>query len=272
MRGIVIDINPVALEMGNLVLRWYSLAILVAVIVAVVISLRGARSRGLRMEHLYGLVPLVLLAGVIGARLAHVFDRWDYYAYNPAQIVQLQQGGLAIWGAMIGGGLVTIIYARLRRMPPGCLLDVLVPALLAAQIIGRLGCIANGDAYGAATGLPWGFIYLHPDALIPAHLFGVPTHPYPVYEMLWNGLALVLVYRFRRYSRHDGLLFLVYLAHYSVVRFVLTFMRQENVILGGLQQAQILAVVGLAVAAALYIYLKVRARHSRSVESGAGPA
>ncbi len=267
MHGIVIDINPVALQIGGLEIRWYSLAIVLGIIVAILLAAREAKRKGLSSSDIYGLAPWVIVAGMVGARLFHVVDRWDLYSGNPALIFQIQQGGLAVWGALVGGGLATVIYARIKHIRLGRLLDVLVPALLAAQIIGRFGCIVNGDAYGGVTTLPWGFIYTHPDAEIPASLLGVPTHPYPVYEMLWNSVALVLVYRFRKFFRHDGLLFLGYLAHYSLVRFSLSFFRQEKAVLGGLQQAQVLAIVGLAVAAALFIFLVVRARHQGAAKS-----
>ena len=142
----------------------------------------------------------------------------------------------------------------------GRLLDVLVPALLVAQIIGRFGCIVNGDAYGGPTGLPWGFIYVHPDAAIPSQLLGVPTHPYPVYEQILNLVALVLFYRFNKYSRHDGMIFLAYLAYYSVERFLLTFFRQETAFIGRLQEAQFIALLTLAASAAMFIYLLLKDR------------
>lgn len=266
MKGIVINVDPVIMRFGNLELRWYSLLIMVAVIVAAVVAMREVRKRGIRPDEVLSLLPWLLIAGLVGARLFHVVDRWEYYAGNPLLIFQLQQGGLAIWGALVGGAIATVVYARVRHLSLGCLADAMVPALLTAQIIGRFGCIINGDAYGGVTSLPWGFIYVHPNALIPANLVGVPTHPYPVYEIIWNALTLALLLRTGRHLKKDGLLFLGYLAMYSLGRFTLSFVRQENIWFWGLQEAQVLAMVVMVVSATLLIYLYRKTRGNLAVE------
>ncbi|MEW6141830.1 MAG: prolipoprotein diacylglyceryl transferase [Chloroflexota bacterium] len=258
MNGIVISIDPVLFRAGALELRWYGIAITAAIVIAVVVAFREAKRVGFPTAEVIGVTPWVLLGGIVGARLFHVIDRWQYYAANPLGIVMLQQGGLAIWGAVVGGGVALLVYCLKRRLPVLLFADVLVPALLAAQIVGRFGCIVNGDAWGGPTSLPWGFIYVHPDALVPAALVGVPTHPYPVYEMLWNGAVLGVLLAVRGRIGKPGLLFVIYLALYAIGRFGFTFVRQETGFWLGLQQAQLVAlgILAVSIVAALVIILR----------------
>jgi phosphatidylglycerol:prolipoprotein diacylglycerol transferase len=271
MNGITINIDPIIVQFGSFTLRWYSVAIMLAVVAAVLVAIREAKKRGVTSDTINSFLPAIpwaIVGGVIGARMFHVFDHWSHYAINPVQIFNLQSGGLAIWGAIVGGAIAMSIYAKAKHIPLGHMGDVMAPALLTAQIIGRVGCIINGDAYGGVTSLPWGFIYVHPNSLIPADLFGVPTHPYPVYEMIWNGLSLVAILKLRRHFKVDGLLFLTYLALYSLGRFILTFVRQENNIALGLQQAQLVAIVILAGSVAMFMYSLRKARRGITVEGG----
>jgi phosphatidylglycerol:prolipoprotein diacylglycerol transferase len=255
MRGIVININPVALKIGHFTLSWYSIIIVAAIIAAVVIGLREGKRKGISSEIIYSLIPWVLIGCFLGARLFHVIDWWQYYAANPLQIFAVWQGGLAIWGALAGGVIAAIIYSRIKHISFGHLADTAVPALLVAQIIGRFACIIDGDATGVATGLPWGFTYINPGSMVPQNLFGVPTQPYPVYDQLWNLVGLALALSLRRYFKRDGLLFLSYLSFYAVGRFILTFVRHENIWFWGLQEAQVVAIAVLAVSVAITIYL-----------------
>ncbi len=258
MSGIVINIDPVIVHLGALELRWYSLAVMLAVLAAVFITARLATRKGINPQDIYSLSVWVIAAGIIGARAFHVIDQFSYYSSHPAQILQFQQGGLAIWGALGGGAVAAVIFARVKRIPLGPLFDALAPALLVAQIIGRFGCIVNGDAYGGVTSLPWAFIYVNPNALIPASLFNVPTHPYPVYEQIWNAVTLLIIWRLARHYRRDGMVFLTYLSLYSVGRFLLTFVREERVWFWGLQEAQVIALVTLTASLITLVFLLVR--------------
>ncbi len=255
MNGIVINIDPVLLRLGHLAINWYSVIVMLAIIAAIGMAIYQGKKTGISSEQIVSLAPWVVLGGLIGARLFHVIDDWRYYVANSLQIFAIWQGGLAIWGALAGGAVAAIIYARLKHIPFGRLADTLVPALLVAQIIGRFACLIDGDATGIATSLPWGFTYINPGSMVPPNLFGVPTQPYPVYDQLWNLAGLALALNLRRYFKADGLLFLSYLSFYAAGRFILTFVRHENIWFWGLQEAQVVAIAILIVSAGTVIYL-----------------
>lgn len=256
MNGIVINMDPVAFQIGGLEIRWYSIAILMAVLAAVVITAREAKRKGIDPQEIGSGAVWAVLGGIIGARAFHVMENLAYYASNPSQLMEFQ--GLAIWGAVAGGGMAILVYAKVRGLPFMRLADAIVPGLLVAQIIGRFGCIVNGDAYGDATGLPWGFVYNHPDAEIPSRLANVPTHPYPVYEMFWNGAVLLVILILRRHLKTDGMLFLSYLSFYAVGRFALSFVREEKIWFWGLQEAQVIAMVVFASSIGALLYMAAK--------------
>lgn len=255
LNGIVIDIDPVIVHLGGFALRWYSLTFAGGIALATLLIVREAGRRGLDPGKVGNIALWSAFGGLVGARLFHVVDRLSYYLANPQQILMVNQGGLAIWGGLATGGLVALFLARKEGIPILKLADASAIGLIAGQMVGRLGCIINGDAYGGPTTMPWGFVYLNPGAMIPDSLKGIPTHPYPVYEILWGLALLGLLLYLRRRPMPGGLLFLTYVASYALGRFVLTFVRQEVLILGGLQQAQVIALVALVLAVLGGFYL-----------------
>lgn len=121
MNGIIINIDPVLLRLGHLEIRWYSVFIMLAIAAAIVMTIYEGKRKGISSEQIISLAPWVVLGGITGARLFHVIDKWEYYAGNPLQIFMVQQGGLAIWGGLAGGGVAAIIYARVKETAgPSC--------------------------------------------------------------------------------------------------------------------------------------------------------
>lgn len=253
MGPIVIDVDPVIVQVGHFALRWYGLFISVAIFVGFAVALREARRRGVAEDDVYGVGMWGIVGGFVGARLFHVIDHWSYYIDRPAAAFAIQDGGLAIYGAIIGGVVAGAIYARRRRISVPLMLDLVAPGLVLAQAVGRIGCLFNGDSLGPATNLPWGVVYLNPAAMAPS--LGVAYHPVPAYEMVGDLLIFALLWRLRTRLKPEGALFLVYLALYSGLKFGVTFLRQEVLFLGVFQEAQVVSMAGglAAVAALMWI-------------------
>jgi phosphatidylglycerol:prolipoprotein diacylglycerol transferase len=238
-------VDPV-LRLGPLSVRWYGVFISLAAALGVLIARREGLRRGLSADAIYSGALWSLVGGLIGARVFHVVDALDFYIQNPTAMLSLQKGGLAIWGGILGAVVAGSVYCRVVKTPRGRLADAAAPALMLGMVVGRIGSLINGDAYGASVDLPWSLVYAHPDALIPD--LGEPTHPYPLYEMLWCALCLAVVWRLRRRPMPEGTLFVLAVALFAVGRFALGFLRQDPLVLFGLQQAQIVSLVALAFA------------------------
>src|SRR3990172_8191937 len=241
---IKIGIDPIILSFGHLHIRWYSLIVIIAVAVGVWLVAREAARKGFKKEDIYDAALWVILGGLIGARLFHVLDHWpDEYAANPVRALYIWEGGLAIWGAIVGGLIAVAILAWQRKWRLPALLDAAAPGVVLAQAIGRIACVITGDAMGKPTTGPFGFAYTSPNAMVPQ--LGVYYTPMPVYEMLANLGILALLWQLRKRNWPDGLLFLVYLSLYSVMRFSLAFTSSYQIIAFGLTQSQIIALVVL---------------------------
>lgn len=252
---IELDIDPIIIRLGPFALRWYSLMIMVGVMVGVWLAARFAERRGINADDVYSAAFWIVGGGIVGARLAHVIDRWDYYGANPTKIAAVYEGGLAIWGGMVAGGLAGWWFTRRNGLPFWPFADSVAHGALFGQAIGRIGCIINGDVAGRPTNGDWGFVYTNPNALLPkAEYFNTPTHPYPLYEMGLDLLLFWLLFVIARRVRMDGAVFLAYCVGYSMIRFFLTFTREEAEFLFGLQQAQVISILVIVIAAYLFLY------------------
>jgi phosphatidylglycerol:prolipoprotein diacylglycerol transferase len=258
---ITIGIDPIIFSIGHLHIRWYSLIVLTAIAVGIWLAAHEAARKGFKKEDIYDAAIWVILGGMIGARLFHVLDHWpDEYAASPIRALYIWEGGLAIWGAVVGGLIVVAILAKLRgwRLPK--LLDAAAPGLVLAQAIGRIACIITGDAMGKPTTGPFGFAYSSPNAMAPQ--LGVYYTPMPVYEIIANLGIFALLWQLRKRNWPDGLLFLVYLSLYSAERFLLGFTSSYQIMVFGLTQSQIVALVSLAVAVPLIVRSQRQRRHA----------
>src|SRR6266702_4361706 len=239
--------DPVIAQWGPFQLGWHGIFTALAVMVALWLAGRLAMQRGIPSEVVYGIGGWSIAGGLIGARLFHVADHLSYYLENPLLIPAIWEGGIAVYGAFIGGLVGGFIAAWRSHLDPWPLLDIAAPSMLVGQAIGRLGCLCNGDAWGSdATGCPFCFAirYTNQNDLLPADLKGVPTYAYPAYEIAAEVLLLAVWWLARkRLENRPGLTFLLGAIGYAVNRFGLTFLRQETIVLAGMQEAQLIALV-----------------------------
>ncbi len=254
---ITITIDPILFSIGQFHLRWYSLILTIALLVGVWLAVREAGRKGFNKDEVADSLLWIVLAGLIGARLFHVIDHWpDEYALNPIRALYIWEGGLAIWGGVIGGIFAAAILARVKRWKLSRLLDAFVPALVLAQAIGRFACIITGDAMGKPTNGPFGFAYTNPNAMVPQ--LGVYYTPTPVYEIVMNLAIFTLLWMLRKKNLPDGILTLIYLSLYSLIRFFIAFTSSYKIIALGLNQAQIISVLVFAVSIPLLVFTTIK--------------
>ena len=267
----------VAFRLGPLTIYWYGIIIMTAALVGGTIASFEAKRRGENEEHIWNMLIFVVLLGIVGARLYHVFSSpagsnlgWAYYREHPWAIFEIWNGGLGIYGAVVGGFLGILLYTYRARLNLLRYLDLGAPALLMGQAIGRWGNFVNQELYGPPTTLPWGIPIDEFHRILPFNDLGqypltVRFHPVFLYESLWNliGFVLILVAGRKLAGKlKEGDLFLAYLVWYPVGRLWVEALRPDAWKIGNIPTAQIISVVLIVAAVALLVL-----RHRRTSQA-----
>lgn len=251
-------------HIGAFRLKWYGLLIASAVLIGVNLSMRLAKQRKLDPELIGDLAIWLVLAAIPAARLYYVTFEWPAYSRHPEQIIKIWEGGIAIHGAIIGGTIAAILFAKLKNVSFWQLADVVIPSVALGQAIGRWGNFFNSEAFGNPTDLPWK-LYIPPSRRPPEYMNFEYFHPTFLYESIWNMLVFgFLMWLFasdvRKPRLKPGTLFLVYSIAYSIGRFAVEGLRTDSLMFGGLKIAQIISLVGIAIGSLGLLWLYVRKR------------
>lgn len=242
---ITISIDPVIFTIGALSVRWYGVFVAIGVAAVILWGWREIKRVGkLPPSSDAIIIVIAILSGLGMAKLFHVIDLWDYYSQNLTQI--FSGAGLSIYGAIVGATLAFFIYSRVRHSEFGFFADLVAPGIILGQAIGRVGCTINGCCYGAEApaGLPWSIVYTHPNSYAP---LGVPLHPTQLYEIAYNLIVFAILVKLRGRLKPDGSLYLLYFTLYSAWRVGVGFLRDGTPFVFGLQQAQFIAIIILAI-------------------------
>ena len=218
------------------VISVYGLLIAAAMAVSVWLCTKREKELGLPKDLTYDLALWVIPAGVIGARLYYVAFRWDVYRADPLSIFYLWEGGLAIYGGVIGGALAVLAYSRIKKVPFGKLADMIAPGLILSQAIGRWGNFFNGEAYGRLIENP--ALQRFPIAVFVENEWHMATF---FYESAWDILGFLLLWLNRNRTKASGNLFLLYLFWYGLGRTVIEGLRTDSLMLGPVRVSQALS-------------------------------
>ena len=280
LMSLEIGMGPNLFEIGSLLVTWHGFFTFIAVALAVFLVGRWAKKDGMVTDAVYSVAVWAIIGGIIGTRAFHVLDLWnDIYRHDPVQIIKIWQGGITIYGGILGGFVGGAAYIKVRNDPRflslwnrvfriakleeaplpsiGRLADLTVPAVLLAMAIGRGGDIINGEHFAKLTDLPWGVAYTHTKTELLYANNGLnshaASHPAVVYELLWDLVVLGMILPLRSRLRPPGMLFAMYLGAYSVGKFFISFLRLDKEWVIGLTEAHFVAIVVMAITIPLLI-------------------
>ena len=217
-------INRVAFAIGSFQVYWYGLIIATGLILALVYAHFSAKRYNVDGSKLMNCVFAGIITGIIGARLYFCIFKWDYYGSHPLEIFWIHEGGLAIYGGIIGALLGGLGVAKIQKMKFMPILDITMVGFLIGQGLGRWGNFFNQEAYGTPTGLPWG--------MMSEGTLGEAVHPCFLYESLWCLLGVAVLDFYGKYrQRYAGQIFYLYLVWYGFERMIVEGLRTDSLYL-----------------------------------------
>jgi len=249
----VFTLSKTAFSVFGLDIKWYGVIICIGVLLAMAYTLSRAPQFGLTADQMTDVLLIAIPAGIVGARLYYVVNRWDYYAQHPGDIVKTWEGGLAIYGGIILGFVAALIVCRVKKLNFLAVADLGSLGFLIGQSIGRWGNFVNAEAFGGPTSLPWGMSISG----------GATVHPAYLYESLWNLIGLVALHFYSKRRRFKGEIVLLYVGWYGLGRAWIEGLRTDSLYLGStdIRISQLLAILCAVTCAGMMIYLSVTKKY-----------
>ena len=253
--GLGISIDPAAgIRIGSLSINFYGALIALGLMLAVIYAWKRTKEFGIKEDDLTDGVLWIAPFAIICARLYYCAFRWEEggYAENPITVLYIWKGGLAIYGAVIGAGIGTIVHCKIKKMSLPAVLDLVALGFLIGQAIGRWGNFFNREAYGAVTDsvLRMGLMLTPDREAISTMMY---YHPTFFYEFVWNLVGFLGLHILSKSRKYDGQIALGYLAWYGFGRALIEGMRTDSLYWGTFRVSQVLAAVTCAVAVVILV-------------------
>ena len=272
------EISATGIQIGKIFIAFYGIILMLGAVGGAILADREARRRKLNPDIVWDALIWLLIGGIVGARLWHVFTpdpelvkqgitTW-YYLTHPLDLINTRAGGLGIPGAIIGGGLALYFFCRHKKISFALWADLAAPALALGQAIGRWGNFVNQELMGMPSNLPWA-IRINPENRPAGYEQFETFHPLFLYESLWNAANMVLLLWLARRNPSklkEGDLFLIYLVTYPVGRALLEFLRLNSPTFGPFNTNQVVMVIVAIVSTLLLLW-----RHGMLAKKAAKP-
>ena len=269
--GIVIEHLGKSISIFGFDIAYYGIIIGVGMLCGIAMAVHEAKRTGQNPEMYYDFALCAIISAIVGCRIYYVAFEWSYYSQHPLEIFNLRQGGLAIYGGIIGGFICMIIFSKFRKASLLLMADTVVPGLLIGQIIGRWGNFFNREAFGGySDGLLAMQIRMDEAAYTTQDLLDkavtvdgvqyIQVQPTFLYESLWNLGVLVIILFYRKHKKFNGELFMLYLFGYGIGRFIIEQFRTDQLLLPyiGLPVSQVLSACLAVFALIVIIYKRSR--------------
>lgn len=259
------ELNRVAFSIGSLKVYWYGIMIATGFLLALLYVFKRSKEFGVDVDKLIDVIFVSTFGAIIGARAYYVAFKWDYYGSHLNEIFSLRNGGIAIYGGIIGAVLVGLLMCKIKKLRVLPTLDLVVAGFFIGQSLGRWGNFFNIEAFGGNTSLPWG---MTSDSIVSylmqneAELSAIgmeidplmPVHPTFFYESLWCFLGFLFIAWYTKRRRYDGELTILYALIYGAERFVVEGLRTDSLMIGSFRVSQLLAGACVVVCIGLLIY------------------
>lgn len=242
------NINPVAFEIFGKEVYWYGIIIALGLILAYLWAVSQSKREEVSQDTLTDLVIVGLPAAIICARIYYVIFSWENYKDNFLDVFKIWEGGIAIYGAVIGAFVAGYIYCRIKKISFYKITDIAAPCFLIGQAVGRWGNFINVEAYGSITDLPWRMLIVSEN---------IAVHPTFLYESLWNITGFVILAKLSNKKPFEGFIFYMYLCWYGLGRVWIEGLRTDSLMLGNLRISQLVAFLCIVVSV-LMIILKCK--------------
>ena len=270
--GIYIGELPYKITIFGIDVAFYGILIAIAVLLAVILSVRRAKNTGQKPGDYYDLAIIGILSAIVGARLYYILFNLDYYIANPIEMIHIRNGGLAIYGGIIGGFLAAFIVCRVKKISFLQVLDTVAPVIALGQAIGRWGNFFNREAFGDYTDSLFAMQIKLSDAAgvinsnIESHIINVDgtdyiqVHPTFLYESVWCFLIFIFIFIFRKYQDYNGEVLMWYLGAYGLGRAVIEGLRTDSLLIWNtdIPVSQILSALLFIICLILLIFNRVK--------------